>query len=95
LCIDSSTIDIGAAKRLAQLCEEKSVRFNDAPVSGGVKGAEQATLTFMVGAKTKSDFDIVKPFLECMGKNIVHAGDIGCGLVSFEFLNRKLERRHV
>ena len=41
-----------------------------------------ATLTFMVGAKSKADFEIVKPFLECMGKNIVHAGDIGTGLVN-------------
>ena len=81
LCIDSSTIDIEAAKKIAKLCEAKSVRFNDAPVSGGVKGAEQATLTFMVGANSKADFEQVKPVLECMGKNIVHAGDIGCGLV--------------
>ena len=51
-------------------------------VSGGVKGAEMATLTFMVGAKSKADFETVKPFLECMGKNIVHAGDIGTGLVN-------------
>ena len=40
------------------------------------------TLTFMVGAKSKEDFETIKPFLECMGKNIVHAGDIGHGLVS-------------
>ena len=35
----------------------------------------------MVGAKSKAQFDTVKPILECMGKNIVHAGDIGLGLV--------------
>ena len=35
----------------------------------------------MVGAKTKEDFESVKPYLECMGKNIVHAGDVGHGLV--------------
>ncbi len=40
-----------------------------------------ATLTFMVGAKSKADFEIVKPILDAMGKNIVHAGDIGHGLV--------------
>jgi 3-hydroxyisobutyrate dehydrogenase-like beta-hydroxyacid dehydrogenase len=50
-------------------------------VSGGVKGAEMATLTFMVGA-TSDEFKIIKPFLQCMGKNIVHAGEQGLGLVS-------------
>ncbi|CAF0811339.1 unnamed protein product [Brachionus calyciflorus] len=80
-CIDCSTIDIEASKRIANLCAEKSVYFNDAPVSGGVKGAEMATLTFMVGA-SKTDFEVIKPFLECMGKNIVHAGDMGHGLAA-------------
>jgi 3-hydroxyisobutyrate dehydrogenase len=50
-------------------------------VSGGVKGAEMATLTFMVGA-TSDEFQVIKPFLQCMGKNIVHAGEQGLGLVS-------------
>ena len=80
-CIDCSTIDIEACKRIAKLCAEKSVYFNDAPVSGGVTGAENATLTFMVGANNQ-DFKAIKPFLECMGKNIVHAGDVGHGLAA-------------
>jgi len=82
LCIDCSTIDIEAAKNISKLCAEKFVKFNDAPVSGGVKGAAEATLTFMVGAKSKEDFELAKPFLECMGKNIVHVGDIGYGLAA-------------
>ena len=82
LCIDCSTIDIEAAKRIAKLCADKSVTFNDAPVSGGVKGAEMGTLTFMVGARSKENFESIKPILECMGKNIVHAGDIGHGLAA-------------
>ncbi len=64
------------------MCADKSVQFNDAPVSGGVKGAAEATLTFMVGAKNKQQFEIIRPFLECMGKNIVHVGDIGHGLAA-------------
>lgn len=82
ICIDCSTIDIEVSKQLARQCEERSVQFNDAPVSGGVKGAENGTLTFMVGARTQSDFLNIKPFLECMGKNIVLSGDIGHGLAA-------------
>lgn len=81
-CLDCSTIDIGAAKKLAELCNQKGVHFHDCPVSGGVKGAENATLTFMVGAKSKNEFEQIKPILEAMGKNIVHAGDIGHGLAA-------------
>jgi len=53
----------------------------DAPVSGGVGGAQNATLTFMVGG-SKEDFDRVKPLLELMGKNIVHCGGPGNGQVA-------------
>lgn len=81
-CLDCSTIDIGAAKKLAAMCDEKGIHFHDCPVSGGVKGAENATLTFMVGAKSRNDFETIKPILEAMGKNVVHAGDIGHGLAA-------------
>jgi 3-hydroxyisobutyrate dehydrogenase len=50
----------------------------DAPVSGGVKGAANATLTFMVGGADEA-FERAKSFLEAMGKNIVHAGGAGNG----------------
>jgi 3-hydroxyisobutyrate dehydrogenase len=82
LCIDCSTIDVVASRKIASLCEEKFAQFNDAPVSGGVKGAENATLTFMCGAKNKNEFEKIKPILECMGKNIVHSGNIGHGLAA-------------
>jgi len=48
LCIDCSTIDVVASRKIASLCEEKFAQFNDAPVSGGVKGAEFATLTYFL-----------------------------------------------
>ena len=54
-------------------------------MSGGVKGAELATLTFMVGARD-AEFQAIKPILECMGKNIVHTGEQGLGLVSFSLI---------
>lgn len=47
-------------------------------MSGGVLGAENATLTFMVGG-TEADFQAVKGLLECMGKKITHCGDYGMG----------------
>ena len=50
----------------------------DAPVSGGVGGAEGATLTFMCGG-SKDAFEKAKPILEAMGKKVVHCGDAGAG----------------
>ena len=50
----------------------------DAPVSGGVMGAEKATLNIMVGG-SKEAFEVALPFLNIMGKNIFHAGELGSG----------------
>ena len=50
----------------------------DAPVSGGTGGAEAGTLTFMVGGEEHT-FNLAKPYLDIMGKNIVHAGGMGNG----------------
>lgn len=78
LCIDSSTIHVESARTVAKLAAEKGFRFVDAPVSGGTGGAAAGTLTFMVGG-TAEAFAAAKPFLEKMGKTIVHAGDAGAG----------------
>lgn len=78
LCIDSSTIHVESARSVAKLAAEKGFRFVDAPVSGGTGGAAAGTLTFMVGG-TAEAFAAAKPFLEKMGKTIVHAGDAGAG----------------
>ena len=53
----------------------------DAPVSGGPMGAEQATLSIMVGGKPEV-FERIKPLFECMGKTITRVGDIGAGQVT-------------
>lgn len=82
VCIDCSTIDIDASKNIAKLCSEKSAVFSDAPVSGGTVGAQNGTLTFMVGTESNKSFDAMKPILECMGKNIVHVGANGHGLAA-------------
>lgn len=76
--IDSSTIDPVLVKQLQKMVSGKGARFIDAPVSGGVPGAEQATLTFMVGG-TNEEYNAVKAVLECMGKRITHCGDYGMG----------------
>jgi 3-hydroxyisobutyrate dehydrogenase len=79
--IDSSTIDPLTAREVAMDAKAKSCPMVDAPVSGGVGGAEAGTLTFMVGGDAK-DFEAAKPVLQAMGKNIVHCGGIGNGQVA-------------
>lgn len=76
--VDSSTIDPNVVKSIQKMISAKGARFVDAPVSGGVPGAEQATLTFMVGG-TEAEYAAVKSILECMGKRITHCGGYGMG----------------
>jgi len=78
LFLDCSTINVDEAREAAVIAVEAGHRSVDAPVSGGVVGAEAGTLTFMVGALPE-DFETVKPILELMGKRIVHCGDHGAG----------------
>jgi 3-hydroxyisobutyrate dehydrogenase len=78
LLIDSSTIDVDSARAVAKAAEAKTLMMVDAPVSGGVGGAQGATLTFMVGGSDAA-FAKAKSFLEAMGKTIVHAGGAGNG----------------
>src|SRR5579871_5554576 len=78
LLIDCSTIDIESARAVHSAAEKAGFDFLDAPVSGGVAGAEAATLAFMCGGSEKA-FARAKPILEKMGKRIVHAGGAGAG----------------
>jgi 3-hydroxyisobutyrate dehydrogenase len=78
LLIDSSTIDVKTARDVAQAAQDLGLAMVDAPVSGGVAGAEAATLTFMVGGSDDA-FERARPVLEQMGKTIVHAGGPGNG----------------
>jgi len=78
LLIDCSTIDIKTSVEIGSKAKEKGIKMIDAPVSGGVMGAKNATLTFLVGGN-KDAFDLAKPLLQIMGKNIFHAGELGCG----------------
>ncbi|MDA9643711.1 3-hydroxyisobutyrate dehydrogenase [Candidatus Pelagibacter sp.] len=78
LLIDCSTIDIQTSKEIGNKAAENGIKMIDAPVSGGVMGAQKATLNIMVGG-TKEAFDLALPLLKIMGKNIFHAGDLGSG----------------
>jgi 3-hydroxyisobutyrate dehydrogenase len=78
LLIDSSTIDVETARAVARVAQEKNLAMLDAPVSGGVAGAQAGTLTFMVGGAEKA-LARARPILEAMGKTIVHAGGPGNG----------------
>jgi 3-hydroxyisobutyrate dehydrogenase len=78
LLIDCSTVDVETARAVAAAATVNELEMLDAPVSGGVAGAQAATLTFMVGGGDKA-FDRAKPVLEAMGKTIVLAGAAGSG----------------
>jgi 3-hydroxyisobutyrate dehydrogenase len=78
LFIDSSTIAVDEAREAHALAEAAGHRSLDAPVSGGVVGAENGTLAFMVGG-SDADFAAALPLLERMGGRIVHCGGAGLG----------------
>ena len=79
--IDSSTIDVDTARAVHAAAAERGYAMLDAPVSGGVAGADAATLTFMCGGD-KVTFQKALPLLQGMGKNIVHCGGAGFGQVT-------------
>lgn len=81
LLIDSSTVDPGTAQEMSACAAKANLRMIDAPVSGGVGGAEAGTLSFMAGGD-KEAFDASVAILKDMGKNIVHCGPAGTGSVA-------------
>jgi 3-hydroxyisobutyrate dehydrogenase len=78
LLIDCSTIDVDSARAVEANASQAGFEMVDAPVSGGTGGAEGGTLTFMVGG-ADSAFARAKPYLDAMGKTIVHTGGPGNG----------------
>jgi 2-hydroxy-3-oxopropionate reductase len=76
--VDMETISPAVARAVAAALAAKSIEMLDAPVSGGPAGAEQATLSIMVGGKT-AVFERVKPLFACLGRTILHMGDSGAG----------------
>jgi len=78
LLVDCSTIDVETARAVAVAAKEARFDMLDAPVSGGVAGAEAASLTFMVGGEAEV-FARAQPVLAAMGRTIVRAGPAGNG----------------
>lgn len=78
LIAECSTIDMATARHIHAQAEERGLRLIDSPVSGGVGGAQAATLTFMIGGRDE-DFKRMKPILDLMGKTIIYCGEAGLG----------------
>ena len=78
LFIDGSTAGVACATRVAEIAQANGVRALDAPVSGGIGGAQAATLTFMVGGD-KADFDACEALFSLMGQKAVYCGETGKG----------------
>jgi 2-hydroxy-3-oxopropionate reductase len=78
IVVDMSSISPIATRKFAKALSAKAVEMLDAPVSGGQIGAENATLSIMVGGKEEV-FERVRPLFEKMGKNIVRIGGAGDG----------------
>ena len=78
LVIDCTSGDPATSRRIAQRLHARGVGFADAPVSGGVSGAEAGTLTVMVGADPES-FARAEQVLSAFGRRIEHLGPVGTG----------------
>jgi 3-hydroxyisobutyrate dehydrogenase len=78
ILIDCSTIDVATAREEIEKAQAVGYQMVDAPVSGGIAAAEGGTLTFMVGG-VEAAFSRAAPFLELMGKAVIHAGKPGAG----------------
>jgi 3-hydroxyisobutyrate dehydrogenase len=78
LLLECSTVDVATIERLGESARRAGAQFIDAPLTGGIEGAEAGTLTFMVGG-TAAQLARIRPALEAMGERIVHAGPFGSG----------------
>lgn len=81
LYIDMSTIAASVARNVYDVLQAKGVSAIDAPVSGGDIGAQQGTLSIMVGGD-QAAFERALPILQVMGQNIVHIGGAGAGQIA-------------
>lgn len=78
IVVDMSTVSSETAKQAAAYLAQKSAAFLDAPVSGGVEGAKNGTLSMMIGGDAEV-LETVRPVLACMATRIIHIGATGAG----------------
>ncbi len=78
IILDMSSISPVQSKQLSETAQQNGLIYIDAPVSGGVAGAQKGTLTIMVGGPEK-EVQSVMPILKAMGKKIYHVGPVGSG----------------
>lgn len=78
IVIDCSTVSADTARAAAHRLRGRAAQFLDAPVSGGVEGARDATLAIMVGGDAET-FTRARPMLDAMGKTVTHFGENGAG----------------
>ena len=76
--VDMSSVAPSTTKKMEKMAKERGLEYVDAPVSGGVAGAQAGTLTIMVGAED-AVFEKISPILKVLGKNIYHVGTPGAG----------------
>ncbi len=81
LVIDCSTIDPATARRVAEAAQASGLNMLDAPVSGGTAGAQNGTLTFIVGGPTDA-VERARELFAIMGANVFHAGASGAGQIA-------------
>jgi 3-hydroxyisobutyrate dehydrogenase len=92
ICLDFTTVGPDTSRTVAKQAEEKEVYFLDAPVSGGPEGAEQGTLTIMVGG-VKSAWERVLPLLNVLGETVEYLGPSGSGSAA-KLMNQYLVAVH-
>ena len=78
IAVDMTTTRPSLMKTIASALSSRGAAFADAPVSGGDRGAREATLTFMVGSDEKT-FEEIRPYLALMGASINHCGEVSMG----------------
>ncbi len=81
LVIDMSSTSLDEVKAISHLVESTGARFIDAPVSGGVKGAEEGRLAIMAGSRDTETFETAVPIFSTMGR-ATRVGDVGSGQLS-------------
>lgn len=80
-CIDTSTNSPALMRRIAETGAARGIQVLDAPISGGIWGARDASLTVFAGGE-KATFEKYRPLFRCIGKTVVHMGPLGSGNVA-------------